>query len=333
MKIITLEEHIMLKTLNQALAKYPSEDALRTNCAGSPNLPYFPDMKLYCDIEMRLADMDKYGITKQILSAPVCSGLLPKTEAAAVAAEANDELQQIISRYPDRFGAFGVLPWSDPDAAVKELERVITKLRFQGVILAGRPTGKEVFLDDSQFAPILEAAEALHAPIYVHPAAPMTSVQKCYYDGLGEQLSARLALYGWGWHHESGIQLLRMILSGAFDRFPKLQLIAGHWGEMVPFFLSRLDQALPQSVTNLSRTITETFRQNIYITPSGIFDIPQLKFCIDVLGADRILHSVDFPFIGNEQARSFIENAPICEEAKEQICYRSADSLLNRSSN
>lgn len=328
MRIITLEEHILLKTLNQALAKYPSEDALRTNCAGSPNLPYFPDMKLYGDIEMRLADMDQHGITKQILSAPVCSGLLPKEEAAAVVKEANDELAQIVSKHPDRFGAFAVLPWSDPDAAAAELERVMTKQNFQGAILAGRPTGKEVFLDDKQFTPILEAAEALNAPIYIHPAPPMTAVQKCYYDGLGEQLSARLALYGWGWHHESGIQLLRMILSGALERFPNLRLIAGHWGEMVPFFLSRLDQALPQSVTNLSRSITETFRQNIYITPSGIFDIPQLKFCIDVLGSDRILHSVDFPFIGNEGAKSFIENAPISETAKEQIAFRSADALL-----
>lgn len=328
MKIITLEEHVVLNTLSQALARYPSEDALRTNCAGSPGLPYFPDMTLYCDIHARLADMDRYGITRQILSAPVCSGLLPKREAAAVVRDANDELAQIVNSAPDRFGAFAVLPWSNPEAAAKELDRAITKLGFQGAILAGRPTGKENFLDDKQFTPILEAADAQKAPIYVHPAPPMTAVQKCYYDGLGEQLSARLSLYGWGWHHETGIQLLRMLLSGSFERFPNLRLIAGHWGEMVPFFLSRLDQALPQSVTNLSRTITETFRQNIYVTPSGIFDEPQLKFCMDVLGADRILHSVDFPFIGNEHARSFLENAPISERAKEQIAYLNAESLL-----
>ncbi len=328
MKIITLEEHINLKTLSQALAKYPSEDAMRTDCAGSPELPYFPDMTLYSNIDARIEDMDKNSITKQILSAPVCSGLLPKGEAATVVKEANDELAQNVSLYPNRLGAFAVLPWSDPDAAAKELERAITELGFQGAILTGRPTGKEVFLDDKQFTPVLEVAEALEAPIYVHPAPPMTSVQKCYYDGLGPRLSARLALYGWGWHHETGIQLLRMILSGAFEKFPKLQLIAGHWGEMVPFFLSRLDQALPQKVTKLTRSITDTFRQNIYVTPSGIFDEPQLKFCIEVLGAERILHSVDFPFIGNEGAESFITNASICEDAKEQIAYLNAEKLL-----
>lgn len=328
MKIIALEEHVPLKSLDAALAKHPSEDALRTRCAGSPDLPYFPDMNLYCDVDARLADMNANGISMQVLSAPVCSGLLPKREAASVVREANDELAQIVASHPNRFGAFAVLPWSDPAAAARELERAMTKLGFQGAILAGRPTGGDAFLDDKRFAGVLEAAEALEAPIYVHPAAPKASVQECYYDGLGDQLSARLSLYGWGWHHETGIQVLRMILSGAFERFPNLQLIAGHWGEMVPFFLSRLDQALPQSATKLNRSIADTFRQNVYVTPSGIFDYPQLKFCMDVLGADRIIHSVDFPFIGNEDARAFVENAPIAEEEKEKIAFANAESLL-----
>ena len=137
MKIITLEEHIALNTLSRALAKYPSEDALRTDCAGAPDLPYFPDMKLYCNLETRLDDMEKWGITKQILSAPVCSGLIPKEESAAVVSEANDELAQIVDRHPERFGAFAVLPWSNPEAAARELERCMTKLGFQGAILAG----------------------------------------------------------------------------------------------------------------------------------------------------------------------------------------------------
>lgn len=328
MKLITLEEHVSLSTLNQALSKYPSEDARRTACAGSPGLPYFPDMKLYCDLDARLADMDKHGISRQILSAPVCTGLLPENEAPAVVRDANDQLAQIVSAHPRRFGAFALLPWSTPQAAAKELERAVTVLGFQGVILAGRPTGREVFLDDAQFAPVLEAAEALKAPLYVHPAAPMAKVQACYYDGLGEQLSARLSLYGWGWHHETGIQLLRLILSGTLEKYPGLQLIAGHWGEMVPFFLSRLDQALPQSVTRLSRTITDTFRQNVYVTPSGIFDYPQLTFCAEVLGVDRILHSVDFPFIGNGQAKAFLGNAPLTEEEKAQIAHLNAEALL-----
>lgn len=327
MKIITIEEHIPLKTLGTALAKYPSEDATRTSIATSPELPYFPDSELYGNIEKRIEDMNKHGITRQILSAPVCTQLLPKSESEIVS-EANNELYDIVSKYPDRFGAFAILPWSDPEVAAKELERAITKLNFQGIVLAGRASGNEKFLDAKEFTPVLEVAEELNASIYIHPAPPMTSVQKCYYDGLGDKLSARLSLYGWGWHNEAGIQVLRLILSGAFEKFPKLQIIAGHWGEMVPFFLSRLDQALPMSVTKLSKTITETFKDNVYITPSGIFDYPQLKFCIDVLGAERIIHSVDFPFISNNGAVPFIENAPVSNEEKELISYKNAEMLF-----
>lgn len=327
MKIITIEEHIPLRTLNKALSKYPSEDAVRTSMAGSPELPYFPDAELYCNMEKRIENMDRYGITKQILSAPVCTQLLPKKEACVVS-EANDELAEIVKSHPDRFGAFATLPWKNVEAAVKELERAVSKLGFQGIILAGRASGEDKFLDDKSFIPILEMAESLNVPIYIHPAPPMTNVQKCYYDGLGDRLSARLSLYGWGWHNEAGVQVLRLILSGVFEHFPKLQIIAGHWGEMVPFFLSRLDQALPKSVTGLEKTISETFRDNVYVTPSGIFDYPQLRFCMDVLGVDRIIHSVDYPFILNNDALSFIENAPITENEKELIAYKNAEKLF-----
>ncbi len=327
MKIIMTEEHIPLKTLSRALAKYPSEDAVRTSAAGSPDLPYYPDKELYGNIEKRIENMDRCGITKQILSAPVSTQLLSRKEAGVVS-EANDELAEIVKTHPDRFGAFATLPWKHIEASVKELERTITKLGFQGVILAGRASGEDTFLDDKAFLPILEAAESLNAPIYIHPAPPMASVQKSYYDGLGDRLSARLSLYGWGWHNEAGIQVLRLILSGAFERFPRLQVIAGHWGEMVPFFLSRLDQALPGSVTGLERTITETFKDNVYVTPSGIFDYPQLRFCMDVLGADRIIHSVDYPFILNDEALAFIENAPITISEKELIAYKNAERLF-----
>lgn len=327
MKIITIEEHIPLKTLDKALAKYQSEDAVRASAAASPELPYFPDAELYGNVQKRIENMNEYGITKQILSAPVCTQLLPAKEASIVS-EANDELAEIVKMYPDRFGAFAALPWQNVDASVKELERAVIGLGFQGVVLSGRASGREAFLDDSVFLPILEAAAHLNAPIYIHPAPPMTSVQKCYYGGLGDRLSARLSLYGWGWHNEAGIQILRLILSGIFEKFPKLQVVAGHWGEMVPFFLSRLDQALPQSVTGLSRTVTETFKQNIYVTPSGIFDYPQLEFCAEVLGTDRIIHSVDYPFILNDGALSFIENASVSEDEKELIAYKNAENLF-----
>lgn len=329
MKIITIEEHIPGRPLGAAVAKYADIDAPYSAYAPGPGLPYVPDRNIFADVgEKRIADMDKHGIDMQILSVASQAQLLPKEEALPVIAETNDIMAEAISKHPDRFAGFAALPWSDPENAAKELERAMTKLNYKGIILPGRPSADPIFLDAPQFTPILEAAEALEAPIYMHPAPPIRQVQEVYYAGLGDQLSARLSMYGWGWHNEAGVQIVRMILAGIFERFPKLQIIGGHWGEMVPFFLSRLDQALPQSVTKLERTITETFRQNVYVTPSGIFDYPQLQFCMDVVGADRIIHSVDCPFISNEGAKPFLENAPISDSDKEKIAHLNAEKLF-----
>lgn len=264
----------------------------------------------------------------QILSCPVKSQLLQKKDAPSIVSETNDYIAEVVKKHPDRYGAFALLPWSAPKEAAKEVERV-KKMGFQGILLAGRASSGEEFLDDKYYLPILEACESNSLPIYVHPAAPLNAVQKPYYGGLGAEVSARLSLHGWGWHNEAGIQVLRTILAGRFEQFPKLQLIAGHWGEMLPFFLSRLDQSMPQYVTKLERTVTETFKENVYITPSGMFDYPQLKFCVEVVGADRIIHSVDCPFISNEGAKPFIEDAPISEEEKELIAYKNAERLFD----
>lgn len=328
MKIITIEEHLAGAPIDRVLGKYAIKDAPYLAMSHGAGLPYEADPELYADLDKRrIEDMDKYGITKQILSCPSKSQLLPKSEAAYVVKETNDYIWEVVKKHPDRYGAFAVLPWSLPKEAVKEVERV-KKMGFKGIVLAGRASAGDEFLDDERYIPILEAAEACQLPIYVHPAAPHKEVQELYYGGFDDLLSARLSLHGWGWHNEAGIQVLRMILAGRLEQFPNLQLIAGHWGEMVPFFLSRLDQSMPQSVTKLNRSIMETFRENVYVTPSGIFDYPQLKFCVEVLGADRIIHSVDCPFISNAGAKPFVENAPINDKDKELIAYRNAERLF-----
>lgn len=328
MKIITIEEHLAGVPINQYLAKYAGEDAPYTAMAHVKGRPYEADPELFGDLDKcRIEDMDKYGITMQILSSPVKSQLLPEKEAPAIVRESNDYIAEVVKKHPDRYGAFALLPWSAPSEAAKEVDRVKT-MGFQGILLAGRASAGDEFLDHERFRPILEACESCSLPIYIHPAAPLKAVQKPYYGGLGDEVSARLSLHGWGWHNEAGIQILRTILAKRFDQYPNLQLIAGHWGEMLPFFLSRIDQSMPMFVTKLERTVTETFKQNVYITPSGIFDYPQLKFCVEVVGADRIIHSVDCPFISNEGAKPFIENAPISNEEKEQIAYRNAERLF-----
>ncbi len=328
MKIITIEEHLAGAPMERYLARYTTKDAPYMASAHGKGRPYEADPELFGDMDKRrIEDMDKNGITMQILSCPAKSQLLPKAEAAAIVSETNDYIADVVRKHPERYGAFALLPWSNPKEAAKEAGRV-KALGFQGILLAGRASGGDAFLDDACYLPVLEACESLQLPIYVHPGAPLKSVQEPYYGGLGDEVSARLSLHGWGWHNEAGIQVLRTILAGRFDRFPKLQMIAGHWGEMLPFFLSRLDQSMPKFVTKLERTVTETFKQNVYVTPSGIFDYPQLKFCVEVLGAERIMHAVDCPFIGNEGAVPFIENAPLGELEKELIAYKNAEMLF-----
>ena len=145
----------------------------------------------------------------------------------------------------------------------------------------------------------------------------MRSVQQAYYSGFNSEVTARLSMFGWGWHHEAGIQLLRLILSGAFDKYPNLQVISGHWGEMLPFWLQRLDDSLPQAATGLKRTLTQTFQEQVYVTPSGMLTLPQ-----------RILFSVDYPYQTLDGIQEFIQSLPIWEEDKEAIAFRNAERLL-----
>lgn len=166
-------------------------------------------------------------------------------------------------------------------------------------------------------------------PIYLHPAVPTRVTSSDNYEaGLDPIVATRFATAAWGWHNETGIHFLHLVLSGIFDRYPTLQVILGHWGEMVPWFLGRLDEALPRRATRLERTIGGYVRQNSYYTPSGMFTEPHLRFCVDVLGTDRMIYSVDYPFVGNDGAVGFLCRADLPEAAKEDIAHRNAERLL-----
>lgn len=328
MKLIAVEEHTSDPGLNRASSAVMKETAPNYYHGLRPDLPYFPGRGQMADLgEGRLADMDANGIHMQVLIGGT-SMWMPPEDAISLAQAANDRLAEKVALHPDRFAAFAVLPTCAPEAAALELERA-SKMGFVGVAIIGRPG--DAFLDAPQYTPILATAAKLHMPIYTHPGLPMRSVQKAYYEGLDPVVSGRLLSFGWGWHAEAGIQLIRMILSGAFDRWPDLQIIAGHWGEMVPFFLDRLDEALPPTATGLSGSVSEAFRRHVFVTPSGMFSLPQLLFTVQVLGADRILFSVDYPFIQNNGARAFLEQAPIRQSDREKIAHLNAEKLFHLS--
>ncbi|MCM1566936.1 MAG: amidohydrolase family protein [Dehalobacter sp.] len=328
MKIITIEEHINNREITAASFGNLLQMAPYVPDSHSPGLAYYTTDTDGNVEEKWLASMDAGKIDMQVLSYTAMTQLIPAPEAISIAKAANNEMAERVRRYPDRFAAFATLPWADPKAAAEELERTVKELNFKGVLLSGRPAADAIFLDNPKFEPVLAMANFLKVPIYMHPGFPARTVQEAYYAGLDPVVSARLSAFGWGWHAEVGVHMLRMILSGVFVKYPNLQLIAGHWGEMVPFFLARLDEALSKEATHLPKTISETFINHVYVTPSGMFTLPHFQFILQVLGADRIIFSVDYPYIGNESARAFLENAPISASDKEKIAHGNAERLL-----
>jgi uncharacterized protein len=328
LKIITLEEHYLDVAVARASAPAVQELSPHFPAAHDPStgLPYSPSADVLTDLDDgRIADMDRNGITTQVLSSLTTQQLPPEVAPELVRAT-NDTLAAAVRRHPTRFAAFAALPTSVPPAAALELRRCVGDLGHVGTMIMGRTEGE--FLSAERFDPILRAAAALRVPIYLHPGLPPRETSMGNYEGLAPLVSARFQSTAWGWHAETAVHYLQMVLSGVFDRYPDLQIILGHWGEMIPFYLDRLDEALPRRLTGLDRTIGDYLRHNTYITPSGMFSQAQLRFCIDVLGADRILYSVDYPFIGNAGAQDFLDAADLPATVKEDIAYRTAQRLL-----
>ncbi len=276
--------------------------------------------------DARLADMDAAGIDMQVLSYGGSPQLLPAAQALDLNRAANDRLARAVQARPARFAGFATLPWQAPEAAARELERAVKELGLKGALINGRPG--DAFLDDAAYEPVLAAFDELNVPLYVHPGLPLPAVQAPYYGGFDPELSARLSMFAWGWHNEAGIQVVRMLLAGAFDRYPKLQVISGHWGEMVPFFLQRLEDSIPQEASGLTRPIVQTYREHVHISPSGMLTLPHFQFIHALMGAERILYSVDYPYQSLDGARSFIERLPIGDTEKALIAHGNAERLL-----
>ena len=175
--------------------------------------------------QARLDDMDAAGIDMQVLSIGGFPQLAPPQEQTDLTRRANDLLAGAVAEHPDRFAALATLPWHDPDAAAAELRRAVTDLGMRGTLLNGRPG--EAFLDDSRYDVVLAALAELGVPIYLHPGLLTPGVAEAYYSGFDKEIDARLAMFGWGWHHEAGVGVVRLILSGAFERHPGLQVMSG----------------------------------------------------------------------------------------------------------
>jgi len=274
--------------------------------------------------ELRIREMDEAGIDVQVLShAAPSTQRLDAATAVPLAKRANDRLHETVRAHPDRFAAFAALPTADPKAAADELERTVDKLGFKGAMVHGPTNG--VFFDDKRFWPIFERAQALDVPLYLHPSMPVKAVVDVYYRDYLDRYP-QLQAAAWGYTVETATQGVRMVLSGVFEKYPGLKIILGHLGESLPFSAWRIDMCLSRG--GQPSTFRETFNRHFWITTSGNFCTPALMCCIMEMGVDRILFSVDYPFVDNLPGVRWMEKVPLCAEDKTKILSGNVKRLL-----
>jgi predicted TIM-barrel fold metal-dependent hydrolase len=319
MKTITLEEHFV------------TADFLKATHAEGDNTP--PALRAVrerlLDLgPLRIVAMDEASIDLQVISlAAIGVDALAAAEQTAVLRSVNDEAAAAVNANPTRLAAFCTPGLKEPANAVKEIDRCITQLGFKGVYVNGTTDGK--FLDAPEFFPVLEAAAALKVPVYVHLAPPPESIMSVYFDGLAPEVAMPLSIAGWGWHAETALHTLRLIVSGVLDRLPTLQIIIGHMGEGIPYALARSNGILSAARKSAPRTVSETFLEQVHVTTSGYFTRPPFDCCREVIGLNRMMYSVDYPFSPNTKGKDFLADLGLSEADLTQLTQTNAERVLN----
>lgn len=314
-KVIAIEEHYLDPEVDEASGG---------RAGGNP----FARERLIDMGERRLKEMDEAGIDVQVLShCPPGAQVFDAETAAAQTRSVNDRLYDFVQTNPERFAAFATLPLKEPTASAAELERCVAKLDFKGAMVHGLTDG--LFIDDQRYWPIFERAEALDVPIYVHPALPHPQVVEAYYKDYVEKYPSILNA-GWGFTMEMATAGVRLVLSGAFDKYPGLNIILGHLGEGLPFLIWRIDHgfsdARPWNKNPLQ--FRDLFCEHFYLTTSGNFSDTALMCTVSEMGVDRILFSVDWPYVDNAPGTAWMETVSLCREDREKILSGNAMRLL-----
>ena len=275
--------------------------------------------------DLRLREMDEAGVDIQVLSHGAPSGQkLPADTAPGLVRGVNDRLAASIAKHPTRFRGFAALPTAAPEAAADELERCVKDHRFVGAMVHGLTNGE--FLDLPKYWPIFARAEALDVPIYFHPSFPHPDVTNAYYKDYMDAFPMVIRA-AWGYTVETATQAIRLILSGVFDKHPDLKIVIGHMGETLPFLLWRINQALSRP-GHEPLDFRGKFKKHFWITTSGNFSTPALDCSIAELGLDRIMFSIDYPFVANKPGVEWIDSLQMSETDKANFAGGTAKKLL-----
>ena len=275
----------------------------------------------------RIADMDATGIARQIvfLSSPGVQ-VFDAPLAVSLSKDLNDEILEKTKGNPDRYTVLAAIAPQDPAGAVKELQRAVA-LGFKGAVVNSHTQGE--YLDEPKFWPILEAAEALGVPIYLHPNTPPAAmIQPFLPRGLDG------AIYGFA--VETGLHVLRMIVGGVFDRYPRLKVVVGHLGEGLPFWLFRLDFMHRSMVASnrypgaqpLKKKPSDYLKENIWVTTSGMQWAPAIKFCLEVLGEDRVMYAMDYPYQFVPEEVKVTDRLPVSEDVRKMLYQTNAERVF-----
>jgi predicted TIM-barrel fold metal-dependent hydrolase len=273
---------------------------------------------------LRLQSMNENNISIQVVShAP---GAISATQCRS----ANDQLAAAVNENPERFAGFAVLPVSDPVASAVELSRCVRTLGFVGALIDNR--SGNTYYDGNEYDAMWATAQDLDVPVYLHPTWPSEEQTSMLYTGnFAHSATLSLGASGWGWHSDVALHVFRLFAAGKFDQFPRLKIIVGHMGEMLPFMLHRVMQLSPRWGKR-ERDFKEVYDTNIWITTSGVWSVDPMATILRNTKIDRILYSVDYPFAKNESGLAFMkeleQSGLVTEEQLEAIAFKNSEKLL-----
>lgn len=326
-RIATEEAFVIPEVLRPMLERFASK-------------PYDPDLFFWSKaadgspLQRRLLDlgderlqiMDETGVDVQVISlASTGVQMFDADTGSALATLANDVLAEAIARHSTRYAGLASFAPQDPARAAREIERAMTRLGYNGVIVNSHTNGE--YLDQPAYWPILEACEACDAPLYIHPRAPSPQMIAPFLDYTLEHAI-------WGFQAETSLHALRLIAGGLFDRFPKLTVVLGHGGEGLHYWLPRLDamwanfKAPEGKRPTLELAPSEYIKRNFAVTTSGMNWAPSVKFAIDALGADKVMFAIDYPFVDSALSVQQMDAIDIADADKAAIYHRNAERIF-----